>query len=39
MDSVEKPSTLLGGHSLSVITRGRHRRGWRLGRLPLRRTH
>lgn len=30
MDSVEKPSTLLGGHGLSVLTRGCHRRGWRL---------
>jgi len=31
MDSVEKPSTLLGGHSKGVITRGRrHRRGWHL---------
>jgi hypothetical protein len=27
MDSVEKPSTLLGGHIMRVIAQGRHRRG------------
>lgn len=31
MDSVEKLSTLLGGHSIGVITQNRrHRRGWHL---------